>query len=269
MLNGDNLSSILGWISLVCWIVVYSPQVYENYCLQSGEGLSVLFVIIWLLGDLTNLAGALLGGLLPTVILLALYYTTCDLILLCQIYYYRYKSHRLSSRDGGEGQGERTPLIRGEGRPHEEVLGGKILAIRYACALAFIVSVGTLASWITSEDINDDDANLHNPVEGTKRWWAIQVLGWSSALLFLGARVPQIFKNFKTRCEGLSPALFFYAIFGNTTYALSICAKSMDKKYLIKNGGWLAGSALTVFLDIFVLFQFSYYRYTDDTRSSG
>jgi uncharacterized membrane protein len=53
--------------------VVYSPQLYENYTLQSGEGLSVLFVIIWLLGDLTNLVGALLGGLLPTVILLALY----------------------------------------------------------------------------------------------------------------------------------------------------------------------------------------------------
>lgn len=52
---------------------MYSPQLYENYTLQSGEGLSVLFVIIWLLGDLTNLVGALLGGLLPTVILLALY----------------------------------------------------------------------------------------------------------------------------------------------------------------------------------------------------
>ena len=54
-------------------IVVYSPQVYENYLLQSGEGLSVLFVVIWLLGDLTNLTGAILAGLLPTVIILAIY----------------------------------------------------------------------------------------------------------------------------------------------------------------------------------------------------
>ena len=73
----------------------------------------------------------------------------------------------------------------------------------------------------------------------------------------LGARVPQIckisahlmspllthesVKNFQTRCEGLSPALFFFAIFGNSTYALSICAKSMNRDYLIKNAGWLAG----------------------------
>lgn len=54
-------------------IVVYSPQIYENYTLKSGEGLSVLFVIVWLLGDLTNLIGAVLGGLLPTIIILALY----------------------------------------------------------------------------------------------------------------------------------------------------------------------------------------------------
>jgi len=52
---------------------------------------------------------------------------------------------------------------------------------------------------------------------------------------------PNQAKNFSTRCEGLSPALFFFAIFGNSTYALSICAKSMDKDYLVTNGGWLAG----------------------------
>ena len=54
-------------------VIVYSPQLIENYTLQSGEGLSVLFVVIWLLGDIANLLGGLLGGLLPTVIILAFY----------------------------------------------------------------------------------------------------------------------------------------------------------------------------------------------------
>ena len=54
-------------------IVVYSPQIVENYRLKSGEGLSVLFVVIWLLGDLCNLIGAVMAGLLPTVIILAIY----------------------------------------------------------------------------------------------------------------------------------------------------------------------------------------------------
>lgn len=60
-------------MSIACWMIVYSPQIYENYSLQSGEGLSVLFVVIWLIGDLTNLFGALMAGLLPTVIILAVY----------------------------------------------------------------------------------------------------------------------------------------------------------------------------------------------------
>ena len=52
---------------------MYTPQIVENYSLQSGEGLSVFFVLIWLVGDLTNLVGALLAGLLPTIIILAAY----------------------------------------------------------------------------------------------------------------------------------------------------------------------------------------------------
>lgn len=101
-----------------------------------------------------------------------------------QIYYYRYKKHRL---DDGEEQ-ERTALIGNEReRPHEEVLPGKTLVIRYACALAFVVGVGVAAWWITEED-KVDDPDLHNPMEGSKRWWAIQVLGWSSALLFVCAQ---------------------------------------------------------------------------------
>ena len=50
-----------------------SPQIIENYQLQSGEGLSVLFVAIWLFADITGLAGAIIAGLLPTVIIVAVY----------------------------------------------------------------------------------------------------------------------------------------------------------------------------------------------------
>ncbi|KAF9483454.1 PQ-loop-domain-containing protein [Pholiota conissans] len=262
MVAADNLSSVLGWISIACWIVVYSPQIYENYTLQSGEGLSVLFVVIWILGDLTNVVGAILAGLLPTVIILGLYYTSCDFILLSQIYYYRYKKRRLEAHAARAGELEdRVPLLSNEERP-EDIVPVRIIVIRYLSALAFVVLVGVGAWWITSGDKQDND--LLDSTEEGARWWAIQFLGWSSASLFLGARIPQILKNFKTRCEGLSPALFFFSIFGNTTYALSILVKSMDREYLIKNGGWLAGNLLTVFLDMFVLCQFSYYRYMEE-----
>ena len=54
-------------------VVVYTPQLYKNFTLKSGEGLSVAFVVIWLVGDLCNLIGASRAGLLPTVIILAGY----------------------------------------------------------------------------------------------------------------------------------------------------------------------------------------------------
>ena len=54
-------------------VVVYSPQIYENFVLKSGEGLSIAFIVIWLAGDLCNLAGAWVAGLLPTMIILAGY----------------------------------------------------------------------------------------------------------------------------------------------------------------------------------------------------
>lgn len=45
----------------------------ENYQLESGEGLSLLFIYTWLLGDLCNVCGATLAHLLPTVIILGVY----------------------------------------------------------------------------------------------------------------------------------------------------------------------------------------------------
>ena len=55
-----------------------------------------------------------------------------------------------------------------------------------------------------------------------------------------------------TGCEGLSLALFLFAIAGNVTYVLSICTASLSAQHLIANASWLAGSGGTVLLDIVV-----------------
>jgi len=252
---------------------VYSPQIIENYQLQSGEGLSVFFVVIWLLGDLTNLGGALMGGLLPTVIILALYYSVCDIILMIQIYYYRWARLRRSEPNliTAERQEEETPLLVGSTRetPHETV-NRRLLKIYapYAAAVLLVIASGFISWWISIHS-NIRGKVPQNPSEPEASEWKIQIVGWTSAVLYLGSRVPQIFKNFKTKCEGLSPALFLFAIAGNLTYSLSICAASTEREYLIRNGSWLAGSALTVFLDIFVLCQFFHYRRSKHSRDHG
>ena len=45
----------------------------------------------------------------------------------------------------------------------------------------------------------------------TEEWnLGAQVVGWTSAALYLGSRVPQIALNMKTRCVGLSLLMFAY-----------------------------------------------------------
>ncbi|KAJ8520712.1 hypothetical protein ONZ45_g2506 [Pleurotus djamor] len=177
---GDTLSSILGWVSIACWIVVYSPQVYENYILQSGEGLSVAFVVVWLLGDLCNLVGAAIAGLLPTVIILAVYYTLCDSTLLVQIYYYRWKK---SSGNSSLSE-ERSPLL--QPRPDEITqrdleVPGRILVLRYAAASLFVCASGVLAWWISNGPTSEEESPQH-PRKALS--WEVQVIGWTSAVLY-------------------------------------------------------------------------------------
>lgn len=76
-------------ISIACWIVVFSPQIAENFRRSSADGVSIVFIIIWLAGDVFNILGAVLQGVLPTMIILAVYYTLADIVLLLQCFYYR------------------------------------------------------------------------------------------------------------------------------------------------------------------------------------
>jgi len=258
-MGNDSLSSIFGFVSLACWIVVYSPQIAENYKRKSGQGLSVLFVFTWLLGDLCSLIGAILANLLPTVIMLAVYYSICDVTLLFQIYYYRWKNPELSEYGEPLAATEHTPLIHEDQTRPASVEKRTSLGesfIRYSTALLFVFATG-VAAWALDQRIHRGE-DRSGPDEVFE--WKSQVLGWSSAVLFLSARIPQILKNLDTKCDGLSPALFLFSISGNSTYALSICLASMEPQYLLANASWLAGSALTVFLDVFVLGQFAYYR---------
>ncbi|KAI9822400.1 MAG: hypothetical protein M1827_000119 [Pycnora praestabilis] len=88
-LDIEALSGICGSISIACWVVVFSPQIIENFRRQSADGLSLLFIIIWLAGDIFNILGAVLQGVLPTMVILAVYYTLADIVLLAQCFYYR------------------------------------------------------------------------------------------------------------------------------------------------------------------------------------
>ncbi|KXT00362.1 hypothetical protein AC578_5859 [Pseudocercospora eumusae] len=112
----EAISGICGSISIACWVVVFSPQIIENFRKSSAEGLSVEFIIIWLAGDVFNILGAVLQGVLPTMIVLAVYYTLADIVLLGQYFYYqgfhlRDPKPPQNPASESEAPSERSPLI--------------------------------------------------------------------------------------------------------------------------------------------------------------
>ncbi|KAJ2723500.1 hypothetical protein GGI07_002625 [Coemansia sp. Benny D115] len=93
--DSEALSDIIGYVSLMCWVVVMFPQIWLNYKRKSGEGVSLIMMVAWVLGDVFNITGAVLQGLVLSPILIGSYYLFVDTTLLSQTIYYRivYKAH--------------------------------------------------------------------------------------------------------------------------------------------------------------------------------
>ena len=84
------------------------------------------------------------------------------------------------------------------------------------------------------------------------------MLGYGSAVLYLGARIPQIVKNQRERsCEGLSLLFFLLSLLGNATYGAGILFHSVEKEYFLTNLPWLIGSLGTMVEDAVIFVQFS------------
>jgi uncharacterized protein with PQ loop repeat len=74
-----------------------------------------------------------------------------------------------------------------------------------------------------------------------------------SAALYLSARIPQIYHNFKLKStEGLSLLFFMFSTLGNISFAASILFAVNDMEGFMLNLPWLIGSAGTVFFDFTV-----------------
>ncbi|KLU82941.1 vacuolar membrane PQ loop repeat protein [Magnaporthiopsis poae ATCC 64411] len=99
------------------------------------------------------------------------------------------------------------------------------------------------------------------------------VMGYVSAVFYLCARIPQIWKNYKEKsCEGLALLFFLLSLTGNFTYGVSLVAYSQDRDYLLKTIPWLLGSLGTIVEDCIIFVQFRLYdapRQDPKTCASG
>ena len=281
-MNADTISGITGSVSVACWVVVFSPQIIENFRRSSAEGLSLSFLVIWLTGDVFNVIGGLLQGVLPTMIILALYYTLADIILIIQVMYYRRRQRNAAAaaaRVGWYEQGPHlspaTPLLSDEDINHVQRPAAwsllKSTLVNLTCVV--IVVAAGIAGYLVSPKASSsrdrvDDVELD--------FWG-QVFGYACALFYLGSRFPQLLLNYRRKtCEGLSLLFFLFSCLGNVTYVFSILAAALASgekqyqyhtvvdwdivgRYLAVNASWIIGSAGTLVLDGIIFAQFFMY----------
>lgn len=182
----------------------------------------------------------------------------CDLILLFQMYYYRALAKRRAIAVA-----EHQPLLESDApKQLKPLLPAWVM---YPLLIAFVSMFGVMA-WVFEADETRNPKIPEKGPGGVELEWRSQLLGYISAILYFASRVPQISHNYKTRCEGLSLAMFFFSISGNVTYVASILAKSTEWKYLVTNASWIAGSVVTIFLDFIILGQFAYFSWQDKQR---
>ncbi|ODA81225.1 hypothetical protein RJ55_04189 [Drechmeria coniospora] len=255
-LDVEAISGICGSISIACWVVVFSPQIIQQFQQGNANGLSIQFIIIWLLGDVFNILGAVLQGVLPTMIILAVYYTIADIVLLCQCFYYRGFTWRDEPTTRPkpapatvEGQDERTSLLPHGGERPRERRGSDWAALSPAVphvsetstrrapptawqaagwnlvVVVMVCGAGVLG-WFLGErataghDGPDDGGNdrLEFNLLG-------QVFGYLCTVAYIASRLPQLILNWRRKTtEGLSMLFFLFACLGNLTYVLSIFA---------------------------------------------
>ncbi|KAL2707269.1 putative vacuolar amino acid transporter YPQ1 [Kluyveromyces marxianus] len=288
VLNSQTVSGIAGSVSIACWIIVFVPQIYENFYRKSAEGLSLMFVVLWLAGDIFNLLGAMLQHLLPTMIILAAYYTIADIILLVQCLFYGQDGpvdpvHLSPANPINENIlqdvfHEHDPLLGDERHRerHDYVDTSSSVSVitstvgnknsdstfrRYLLKIMIVSSVilAGFLSWYISYIRNPP--KQHEPELDLQMNWLAQSFGYLSAVLYLGSRVPQILLNFKRKsCEGISFLFFLFACLGNTTFIISVLSISFSPRYLLVNSSWLIGSSGTLIMDFIIFIQFFVYN---------
>lgn len=284
VIDAQAISGITGSISIACWIIVFAPQIYENFRRKSSEGLSMMFIILWLAGDIFNVLGAALQGVLPTMIILAIYYTLADIVLWIQcVMYGNGKSHpdfvhlspanpinddvleTVLSGDRAQDEVEAEEPIAEVNDTSSFLNVSPRMAAFFKFLMVLLVFLAGLLGWYisyikTSRKHKTPGDLVFDPLA--------QFFGWLCALFYLGSRVPQILLNYERKsCEGISFMFFLFACLGNLTYVISILAIDTSWNYIWVNSSWLAGSLGTLGLDFTIFIQFFLYNENKDYDS--
>ncbi|CUS21790.1 LAQU0S04e00848g1_1 [Lachancea quebecensis] len=258
-----HISTIAGSISFLSSFIAQIPQVLETYVDKTVEGLSPLFLLAWLFGDITTLIGATLTNQLPFQIILALYFLANDLFICGQYYYYGVMHNNELATPGHEYKtsDERLALVRSRGS--ELSIGA---GAQRRSWIASLLCFGSQANAMPLAFIAENSGN------GPSSSGLGMALAWAGAMCYVSARIPQLIKNYQRKStDGLSPFLFINTLIANLTYTISIFTSC---EFLSNDDRWgfamselpfIIGSTGTILFDLIYFYQ-HYILYASDMR---
>ncbi|KIV93204.1 hypothetical protein PV10_04439 [Exophiala mesophila] len=274
------LSTLLGVLSIISWLFAQMPQIFKNYHIKSTAGLSIFFLAEWLLGDLTNLLGALFTRQAGWQIIIASYYVFVDVCLVVQYFWYTYavkwvyaeSLHSSGSSDMDDADSdminslspintnfaeEETLLPESDHEPPKSAKPRDVQAPQFSQinygekngtprthpsgdkfgsswmmstsprTLMYAGTIASLASNAAAAPFPNPHLHYQHGIHLFRVETPLEVAGtilsWCSTFLYLGSRLPQLYKNWQRQSTaGLSPLLFGAAFCGNLFYSTSM-----------------------------------------------
>ena len=197
---------------------------FKNYRIQSAEGLSPFFLVIWFLGDFSNLGGCLLGNALSetpvcfsTQTIQAIYFLIIDIILCTQWVWYTKFRPPPTARDDEDpliedsmtaleltpvgatdhvpvptdSPSEATPTGSGDPAPKATMLAFLPLLILTFFTIQSLSFARSSFSAPSQRSLLEEESSAEN----TTGLILAQIVAWVSTVMYLACRVPQIARN--------------------------------------------------------------------------
>lgn len=239
---GNVLSWIFGSLSNICWFFVYIPQIKENYKNKSCNAVSFYLMLFWFMGDTLSSISAQYKNIWSVVLYVSFYNIFFDIMFLSQYIYYTFYE---LNEDGNQ--------------ENQALLGRNYQVFKTIIQVLKNYEIQLILLYLFTIIFIDLVLNIsHFP----KRIIG-EIYGWTSTIIFLSSRIPQIYLNYKRKSvRGLSFLTFSTIILANYLFLTSILINLIDLEkiqyytYIILNLQWIIGSSITSLLDMTILYQF-------------